>query len=61
MWGDTTNHFEFEFEVRATFDREIEDLRAAKLRIIALDLAEGMDPMRKVELRQQLIGDLLVT
>lgn len=61
MWGDTRDHFEFEFEARAVFDAEMQDLRAATLRIIALDLADSMDPARKLELRQQLIGDLLVT
>lgn len=60
MWGDTKDHFEFEFEARATFDSEMQDLRAATLRIIALELADSMDPARKIELRQQLIGDLLV-
>lgn len=61
MWGDTKDHFEFEFEARSVFDSNMEDLRAAVLRITALELADSMDPARKLELKQQLIGDLRVS
>jgi hypothetical protein len=60
MWGDTQDHFEFEFEIRVVMDRNLQDVTAARLRIVDLQLAPTMDPRRKTELQAQLVGDLIV-
>mmetsp|Transcript_200 Transcript_200/g.226 ORF Transcript_200/g.226 Transcript_200/m.226 type:complete len:257 (+) Transcript_200:68-838(+) len=50
LWGDATNHFEFEFEISATIDRDLQDVHATWLRVNEVTLAETMEDARRQEL-----------
>jgi hypothetical protein len=59
-FGDTTNHFEFEWEVFISFDRNLEQLRSATIRINRLKTAETMSEEKLVLLRRTFIEGLIV-
>lgn len=50
LWGDATNHFEFEYEISATLDRDLTTVHTTWLRVNDVKLAETMDPVRRQEL-----------
>ena len=50
LWGDATDHFEYEFEISATMDRELHTVHATWLRVNEVFLAETMVPARRAEL-----------
>lgn len=54
LWGDLTNHFEFEFEISATIDRQLTEVHATWLRVNEVILAETMEPDRRQELQTAL-------
>mmetsp|Transcript_75105 Transcript_75105/g.150973 ORF Transcript_75105/g.150973 Transcript_75105/m.150973 type:complete len:295 (+) Transcript_75105:175-1059(+) len=54
QWGDTTNHFEYEFEVSATLDCQLRDVHATWLRINEVQLAPTMESARRAELEMAL-------
>jgi len=47
LWGDSTNHFEYEFEISATLDKRITTVHATWLRINEVHLGQTMEPARK--------------
>lgn len=51
LWGDQTNHFEFEFEISATIDRQLTEVHATWLRVNEVILADTMVPERRQELK----------
>lgn len=53
-WSDTTNHFEYEFEISATLDRGLSAVHTTWLRVNEVQLAETMDPVRRQELQAAL-------
>lgn len=62
MFGDTTNHMEFAFEVSATLDSKVEGVTATGVRITDLQLSPDMD----ADLRNQLqmtfaAGNLIIS
>jgi hypothetical protein len=59
-FGDTTNHFEFEWEVLISFDRNLEQLRSASIRVNRLKTAETMEEERLELLRRTFIEGLIV-
>eukprot|EP00604_Paraphysomonas_vestita_P003978 CAMPEP_0174824254 /NCGR_PEP_ID=MMETSP1107-20130205/32305_1 /TAXON_ID=36770 /ORGANISM="Paraphysomonas vestita, Strain GFlagA" /LENGTH=94 /DNA_ID=CAMNT_0016050617 /DNA_START=505 /DNA_END=789 /DNA_ORIENTATION=+ len=59
-FGDTSNHFEFEWEVLISFDRDLDQLRSATIRIIKLTAAETIDPEYLASLRRTFIEGLIV-
>lgn len=54
------NHFELDFEVRATFDREMTQLTAAGLRVQRLVCSPTMQPEMRVQLESRILGDLII-
>lgn len=54
------NHFELDFEVRATFDREMTELTAAGLRVQRLVCSPTMQPEMRVQLESRILGDLII-
>lgn len=54
LWGDATNHFEFEFEISATIDRQLKEVHATWLRVNEVVLADTMEPERRQELQTAL-------
>lgn len=55
------NHWEFDWEVCMTFDKDMEDMTQSRLSITNLTLSEGMDPDLEKELRDMMQnGDLIV-
>ena len=50
LWGDATNHFEFEFEISATMDRELTAVHATWLKVNEVVTAATMEPQRRQEL-----------
>lgn len=54
------NHFELDFEVRATFDRDMEDLTAAGLRVQRLVCAPTMQLEMRIQLESRILGDLII-
>lgn len=54
------NHFELEFEVRATFRRDMAALTAAGLRVQRLVCAPTMQPEFRAQLETQIPGELIV-
>lgn len=54
------NHFELDFEVRATFDRGMEDLTAAGLRVQRLVCAPTMQLEMRIQLESRILGDLII-
>lgn len=54
------NHFELDFEVRATFDREMTQLTAAGLRVQRLVCSPTMHPEMRVQLESRILGDLII-
>jgi hypothetical protein len=61
QWGDTTNHFEFEWEVRATFDANMREMTASQVKILDLHMNAEMGEEMKADLRSRLVGDLIIT
>mmetsp|Transcript_2097 Transcript_2097/g.3267 ORF Transcript_2097/g.3267 Transcript_2097/m.3267 type:complete len:88 (+) Transcript_2097:638-901(+) len=59
-FGDRRNHFEFEWEIVISFDKQLEQLRSATLRIVRLTTADTMDPAHLKYLRHKLIEGLIV-
>jgi hypothetical protein len=59
-FGDTKNHFEFEWEVFISFDRNMEQLRSATIRVNRLRTAETIDEERLEILRRTFIEGLIV-
>lgn len=55
-----SNHFELDFEVRATFDRQMTALTAAGLRVQRLVCAPTMQPEMRVHLESRILGDLII-
>lgn len=53
-FGDSTNHFEYEFEITATLDKELSAVHATWLRINEVSLASTMDLKRRSELQTAL-------
>jgi hypothetical protein len=53
-FGDATNHFEYEFEISATLDRQLKDVHATWLRVNEVTLASTMDPSRRATLEKAL-------
>ena len=51
VWGDAANHFEYEFEISATLDRNLTAVHATWLRVNEVKLAETMDSARRQELQ----------
>lgn len=58
--GDTSNHWEFEWELRMTFDRRMQGMTAAQLRVTRLILGETMDEDLAEELKNTLVDGLIV-
>ena len=58
--GDKTNHYEFEWELRMTFDGKMKEMHSAQIRVLNLFLAESMDAKLEKDLRKHLVGDMLV-
>ncbi|CAM9367298.1 unnamed protein product [Scytosiphon promiscuus] len=54
------NHFELDFEVRATFDRGMTQLTAAGLRVQRLVCSPTMQPEMRVQLESRILGDLII-
>ncbi|CAB1119353.1 unnamed protein product [Ectocarpus sp. CCAP 1310/34] len=54
------NHFELDFEVRATFDREMTQLTAAGLRVQRLVCSPTMQPEMRVQLESRILGDMII-
>jgi hypothetical protein len=54
LWGDATNHFEYEFEISATLDKRLTAVHATWLRVNEVVLADTMAPARRQELMQAL-------
>ncbi len=59
-FGDSSNHFEFEWEVFISFDRQMEQLRSATVRINRLDTVETIDAEKLALLRRTFIEGLIV-
>ncbi|CAM9287551.1 unnamed protein product [Choristocarpus tenellus] len=55
-----SNHFELEYEVRATFRRDMTELTTASLRIQQLACAPTMVPEMRMELESRLLGDIIL-
>lgn len=60
VYTGANNHFELEFEVRATFDRDMAQLTAAGLRVERLVCSPTMNPEMRVELESRILGDLII-
>lgn len=60
MPGDDHNHFDFDYEVKCTFDRELTELYAAGLRVIRLNMSDTMEKQRRAEVESTIIGNLIV-
>lgn len=58
--GGADNHFELDFEVRATFDREMTQLTAAGLRVQRLVCSPTMQPEMRVQLESRILGDMII-
>lgn len=59
-FGDTKNHFEFEWEVLICFDRNLEQLRSATVRINRLTTVETIEEEKLDLLRRTFIEGLIV-
>lgn len=60
MFGNTENHWEFEWELRMTFDQQMQNMTAAQLRVTRLILSEDMDPGLVERLKATLVDGLIV-
>ncbi|CAN0275252.1 unnamed protein product [Discosporangium mesarthrocarpum] len=60
VWSGPSNHFELDFEVRATFPRDMSELTTASLRIQRLVCAPTMVPEMRLELESRLLGDVII-
>lgn len=60
IYSGANNHFELDFEVRATFDREMTELTAACLRVQRLFCAPTMQPEMRVQLESRILADLII-
>jgi len=58
--GDKSNHFEFEWELRMTFDGKMREMASAQIRVLNLFLSETMDKKVGEDLKKNLVGDMLV-
>ena len=52
--GDTTNHWEFEWEIRMSFNKEIRKLHAAKIKVLFVECADTMEE----DFKETLLFDL---
>lgn len=59
-YSGESNHFELDFEVRATFDRTMSNLTAAGLRVQRLVCSPTMQPEMRLELESRIVGDLII-
>jgi len=59
-FGDTKNHWEFEWELRMTFSESMDTMTAAQLRVTRLILSETMDEDLAKELKNTLVDGLIV-
>ena len=59
-FGDRSNHFEFEWELRMTFDKHMIAMNATRLRIDSLDISQVENPDKRSELQKLLIDGLIV-
>jgi len=59
-FGDTKNHWEFEWELRMTFDDKMLTMTAAQLRITRLILSDTIDEDLAEELKNTLVDGLIV-
>lgn len=60
VYSGLDNHFELDFEVRATFDRDMAQLTAASLRVQRLVCSPTMQPEMRVQLESRILGDLII-
>lgn len=58
--GDQRNHFEVQWMVMTTFDRDMEQLRSCSLRLLRFNPVDSMEPERLAALRSSLIEGLIV-
>lgn len=59
-FGDQTNHFELQWEVMVTFDKNMEQLCACAIRILRLFTSPSMEPDMLHHLRNHLIEGLII-
>lgn len=60
IYDGANNHFELDFEVRATFDINMTQLSAAGLRVQRLVCSPTMQPEMRVQLESRILGDLII-
>lgn len=60
-FGDTQNHFEFEYEIVATSDVHTCEFLGGSLRISKLDLSSSMSEDRRAEVKAALTGDIILS
>ena len=60
IYDGANNHFELDFEVRATFDINMTQLSAAGLRVQRLVCSPTMQPEMRVHLESRILGDLII-
>lgn len=60
IYSGASNHFELDFEVRATFDRAMSNLTAAGLRVQRLVCSPTMQPEMRLQLESRIVGDLII-
>ncbi|GBG28816.1 Hypothetical Protein FCC1311_050372 [Hondaea fermentalgiana] len=59
-FGNIENHWEFEWELRMTFDQQMQNMTAAQLRVTRLMLSETMDVGLAARLKATLVDGLIV-
>ncbi|CAM9217924.1 unnamed protein product [Phaeothamnion confervicola] len=60
MFGDTLNHYELDYEVRATFPRDMSELCSGGLKVLNLTCANTMAQEKRRELESRLLGDVII-